>query len=279
LMIAVSMAVNNDRSAAHFRGDTKKERSIRKPLWRGEPIKIEKIKVKGKFVSNEKFFDEDDWLKDLTITVKNTSGRIIKYIELDLVFPRPDNSSKQPVSRDHLIYGQYPLSPGELGPANPEPPVMPEAAAEIRLTDYDGTMNFLAQTDYGSSIKHLEMEIGMVIFDDDTKWSGGHLYRRDPDKPDAWILIDPQKRALREIYRPEPRAISDIDPIKGLYSFLAKASFKSSSMLIQDDPGPCTDNRHCGVNWYSQDIACTSEGVTGCAVRRDYVSCGFVFWY
>jgi hypothetical protein len=137
---------------------------------------------------NDKFFEDDDWLKGLTINVKNTSGRIIKYVELDLVFPRPNDSPNQPVSRDHLIYGQYPLQPGEAGPANPQPPVMPGDTVEIALTDYEGTMDFLLHTNY-RSIKQLEIEIGMVIFDDDTKWSGGRLYRRDPTRPDGWMLL------------------------------------------------------------------------------------------
>ena len=253
----------------------KEERTIKKPFWRGDPIKIERITVKGKPISTEKFLDNDDWLKSLAITVKNMSGRIIKYVELDLVFPRPQDSLTEPVSRDHLIYGQYPLSPGELGPLNPQPPLLPEQTIEIPLTDFDGTLRFLKETNYGNSIKHLEIEIGMVIFDDDTKWSGGRLYRKDPNNADRWILIDPPRKTTKTTNRIEPRhLVTGIGTSERRYAFLMNVSFKSVIPFLQDDPGPCTDNRHCGVNWYSQDLACTNEGVSGCAVRRDYVSCG-----
>ena len=71
----------------------KQERRIKKTTWRDEPIKIEKIRVRGFPVLDEKVNADDDWLKALTVSVRNTSGRIIKYIEIDLVFPRPQDSS------------------------------------------------------------------------------------------------------------------------------------------------------------------------------------------
>lgn len=131
------------------------------------------------------------------IRVKNTSERIIKYIELDLVFPRPEDSLNEPVSRDHLLYGQYPLLPGEVGAPNPQPPLMPNESVDIPLTDYAGTMEFLKATNYRNSIKLLEIEIGMVIFEDDTKWSDGQWYRRDPNKRDGWMPVARPKRRAR----------------------------------------------------------------------------------
>lgn len=255
----------------------KRERTIKRPPWRSEPIKIEKIKLRGMPVSDQKFLEDDDWLKSLTLSVKNTSGRIIKYIEIDLIFPRPQDSPGERVSRDHLMYGQYPLLPGEAVSPSSEPPVMPNDSVNITLSDYEGTMEFLKQTSYGTSIKDLELEISMVIFDDDTKWSGGQLYRRDPNNPDGWIPIPKRQDKIpngNNAVRPRRNvdfALSFFDVRQGTLPMFAKLAFKSPPKLTQDDPGPCTDMFHCGEVWYAQDLACTSAG---CFVRRDYVACG-----
>ncbi|MEK6334225.1 MAG: hypothetical protein AABM67_04695 [Acidobacteriota bacterium] len=174
----------------------KRERTIKRPPWRNEPIRIEKIKLRGMPVSDQKFLEDDDWLKSLTLSVKNTSGRIIKYIEIDLIFPRPQDSLGERISRDHLMYGQYPLLPGEAVSPSSEAPVMPNDSVSITLSDYEGMMEFLKQTNYGASIRDLELEISMVIFNDDTKWSGGRLYRRDPNNPDGWIPIPKQQNKV-----------------------------------------------------------------------------------
>ena len=258
-------------------GGQKQERTLKKAPWRGGPIKIEKIKIRDSEVRGDKFVEDDDWLRTLVIRVKNTSQRIIKYIELNLDFPRPEDSPNEPISRDHLLYGQYPLLPGEVGPANPQPPLMPNESVDIPLTDFAGTMEFLKATNYRSTIKHLEIEIGMVIFEDDTKWSDGQLYRRDSNKSDGWIPLGKPKRKAR----------NESDLSKFLFVQLSynhsrlatplhfmKTSRVTTPRVTQDDPGPCTDRFHCGEVWFAEDLACTSQGVSGCAVRRDYVLAG-----
>ena len=88
------------------------------------------------------------------------------------------------------------MTPGQVAPANSQLPLLPDETVDLTLTDYDGMMEFLKQTNYRASIKDLELEISMVIFDDGTKWSGGRLYRRDPNNPDGWILLPrPQSKA------------------------------------------------------------------------------------
>ena len=50
------------------------ERVINKLSWRTEPIKILKLKTKGKPIElGKNFLEEDDWLKGLTVSVQNVS--------------------------------------------------------------------------------------------------------------------------------------------------------------------------------------------------------------
>lgn len=190
-----------------------KERSIKKTDWPKEPIKIEKIKVKGKIIGlGTKFTEEDDWLSGLTIKVKNISDKPIVFLDIAIVFPRPD--SQEPDARDHLLYGQYPLAPGELAPEAPaviQPPIQPGETVELALTDYEGIRRFLDQSNYLASVTDLEIDISDVYFDQNTKWSGGQIFRRDPDNPHGWIGERGRGRASN-INAPGPIANRDVLP-------------------------------------------------------------------
>jgi hypothetical protein len=165
-----------------------KERSIRKVDWPGEPFKIEEMKVGGKAVGlGAKFSAEDDWLRGLTVKVRNVSDKPVLFLDVALNFPR--QGSPEPESRDHLLYGRYPPPPGQPAPESPaagQPPIRPGETAELVLGDYEGTRRFLDQTNYPESITELEIEISDAFFDRDTKWSGGQILRRDPHDPNRW---------------------------------------------------------------------------------------------
>lgn len=168
-----------------------KDRVLKKIERKNEPLKISKLKVKGKQVSfNQKFIvDEDDWFRDLTITVKNVSDKTIVYFDLRLNFP--PTGAAQRTSSDHLLYGSYPPPPGETGTPHPDqPPLQSGDTATVVLTDYEGTRRFLNQTGQGQSIKEIQISIEDIIFADGTMWNGGILMKRDPNDPNSWIPIE-----------------------------------------------------------------------------------------
>src|SRR5215212_2984515 len=66
------------------------ERLIKKGSLPSDPINIFAVKVNGMPVEfNQKFTVDDDWLRTLTIGVKNTSDKAVVFISIDLLFPRP----------------------------------------------------------------------------------------------------------------------------------------------------------------------------------------------
>lgn len=187
LVISVSMFVPE----LHGLAGQDKEREIKKMNWPKEPVKIGKLKAKGAIIAlGEKFHAEDDWLKGLTFSVKNTSEKTITYLEIELSFPRDKSAQAEPDAHDRIMYGQYPALPGEIATPHPDqPPLRPGETVDVVLKDYDGIRDFLNQTHYPVSIKRLEVSVGDVVFDDGTKWSGGGLFRRDPDNPGGWMRI------------------------------------------------------------------------------------------
>jgi len=166
----------------------KEDRMITKYSWRNEPIEISNLRVKGRVAKLDAVFEEDeDWLDGLTVTVKNISNKTVDYIELNLEFPAPDHSAPEPESVDHLLYGTYPQLPGqEVTPHPDQPPLQAGAKADLVLTDYEGLRDFLVQTKKSTSVKQIQISISEVIFDNGTKWSGGQLFRRNPDHPNRW---------------------------------------------------------------------------------------------
>ena len=252
-----------------------KEREIKKLNWPKEPIKIGKLKTKGTVVVlGEKFRGEDDWMKELTFSVKNTSEKTITYLEIELNFPRGKGAQEEPDAHDRIIYGQYPPLPGETATPHPDqPPIRPGDTVDVVLRDYEGMREFLNATHYPVSINRLEVSVGDVVFDDGTKWSGGGLFRRDPNNPGGWIRIkelEPTHQGRNDFgyglltsgTRNHAIAISNSEALPrfvkaGLRTYAATQSAQ------------CFGG--CGSNYYSQDEYCGTN--TRCAVRYDWVSC------
>jgi hypothetical protein len=177
-----------------------KEREIKKLNWPKEPVKIGKLKAKGATVIlGEKFRADDDWVKELTISIKNISEKTITYLEIELSFPRDKGAPEETDAHDRIIYGQYPALPGETATAHPDqPPIRPGNTVDVVLRDYEGIRKFLNETHYPVSINRLEVSVGDLVFDNGTKWSGGGLFRRDPDNPGGWIRIKELARAPKD---------------------------------------------------------------------------------
>jgi hypothetical protein len=86
------------------------ERTIRKIKAPDEPVKIIKLKLKGIARGfRQTFIDDDNWLRELTLDIKNTSEEPIVYVEISLDFPRPENQPPDQYLpfRSSLRYGRY----------------------------------------------------------------------------------------------------------------------------------------------------------------------------
>lgn len=166
---------------------------LTKRSWRDEPVKVTKIKVKGRAVKlGESFSEGSDWLRGLTVSVKNTSvGKSIQFIELILdLSERPDDESAPAWT---ISYGR-PLS--ATAAAGETRPVAPGETVDLVLSgdEYDTLADSLAGSGYRGDINKVEITLAQVVFDDGTIWSAGKLWRKDPDDPDK---LKPVARATR----------------------------------------------------------------------------------
>src|SRR2546421_1064138 len=84
------------------------------------PVNIKVVKTKkGDVAIGEKFPSEDDWFKQLTISVENTSGKTIIYIGGGFLFPNTENQEggqAAPPLYHRFMYGHHPLAPVDALP-------------------------------------------------------------------------------------------------------------------------------------------------------------------
>ena len=242
--------------------DQRQDRVLKKKDWSNEPIAITKVKVKGgKAIGfGENHSGDDDWFRGLTVDVKNISKQTIVFVDLVIAFPPTEGSPLERAASDHLLYGNFPALPGETSTPHPDQPALqPGDTATLRLADYEGTRDFLNKVGKPQSIKEIEISILDVFFDDGTKYSGGHIWKRDPNSPTIWIP------ASREV------ALLKGKKKSGKTAVFVKADFSSPSYppVPPQDPGILQpDPQVCYSILWSEDKFCGSN--TRCAVRHDH---------
>jgi hypothetical protein len=250
------------------------ERVIKKMSWPDEPVKISKLKIKGKNVSiGQKLFEEDDWLKTITLGVKNTSDKSISHIKIDLEFPRPENEpfAKAPTFLYPLQYGYSPLFEAYLSPAEQRyapPLIKPGEAVDLTLTDaeYAQLQRILKEENYSVSIKQVKIIIRDVAFDDGTIWHVGTLLQRDPNNPGKW---KPVKRPSGGISKrkiessPFSLRISFSRPLSASFMSWSNLSSSKANLFI---PNGSVQVGRCGELGQPTVGLCPKDG---CAVTDD----------
>lgn len=173
------------------------ERVIKKRSWRKEPVKVSKIKVKGIPIGlSQKFPESDDkWFRDLSIDLKNMSGKPIVFVSFTLVLARPEKyGSTTPLAgspyASSLTYGRDPLLSIATVPPDQPIPIMPGEHINLALSNaiYDGIIASLKELNYPAGVKEIWLVLGRVVFEDGTMWNAGNLFRPDPRGPYGYTV-------------------------------------------------------------------------------------------
>ena len=174
-------------------GGQSPQKSITYSPERNQPVRFDKIKAADKLFEFEagsefkKDFDgDDDWMRGLAITFKNTSNKNIVYVNVLLLFPETEAAG--PIMGFPLQFGHFPKKPNIGSYDNL---LKPGEEMEIGLTDdqHNHLQSFLKSRSF-NKINRLRLFLESVIFEDDILWVGGILMRRDPDNPNRWLPID-----------------------------------------------------------------------------------------
>lgn len=188
---------------------------LKKSSFADEPIKIVKVKGKGKDLSlNEKFKSNDaDWLRDFTLTIENTSGKTITHLNFALFFPPRSNSSTGETSYTFdLMFGVSPQSEhyADSRKRLPDRVIKQKEKFDLSLSteQYEHIRKVLADLGYPPDIREMEIWISEVGFDDGTYQIGSRIFGSTGD--------------LKEIKKPTNEALDK-------RAFLLRAGFRTGT--------------------------------------------------
>lgn len=163
---------------------------IREHAPDNEPVVISDIRVRGNAVRlGERFEGDDTWLREITFRVKNRSNKPITYLRLDIVFP--ETRATGPVLLQQLFLGRRSDNNSTL--SNEPLRLLPNEWLEVSLASQFERLRRLIQLRYSSpgNIHEVAISLGEAMFEDGTLYSGGAIFRRNPDSnsPRRWVIV------------------------------------------------------------------------------------------
>lgn len=169
----------------------KEDRVVEKLSRKPAPLKINTIATKkGKFSLGEKFLDEENWFEELSVVLKNTSGKTITYVEGGFLFPR-ENSVSENTRPFYKIfsYGRHPKAPVNSNLKIQSLALKPGDDITVTLSDsdYAEIMSLLKKLKYNHSIKAIKFNLSEIYFDDGTAWVAGTEFNRVPEHTEEEI--------------------------------------------------------------------------------------------
>lgn len=167
------------------------DRAVKKPSWPNEVVKITRLKVKkGEVEFDKKFAADDDWLRGLTLTVKNVSDKPVVFVEATVtLFGRggEDETGKVPLEFP-FTYGSDPAA--DVRDVSRLPRALdPGDSADMALSEegYTRLRQMLLRENYPLKFKQAEVAIERVFFSDGMMWYKSYYFLRDPDNPNRWL--------------------------------------------------------------------------------------------
>lgn len=174
----------------HSSGSQNADKILEKGKDYNPPVKITLVKSKiGVIETDKKISASDDWLRGLTISVRNDSDKVVTGLVIYIQFRRPTNQAKELDLVAPISYGRDPLASPEETSATTAEPILPGQTKDIALSDqaYDSLRSILDNLNYPASIKSVRLEVKIIGLQDGTYWSNGTIFRRDPNNPGKWI--------------------------------------------------------------------------------------------
>lgn len=156
-----------------------------------DPVEISNILVGEKAVRfGEKFNSGETWLKGVTFKVTNKYTKPITYVQINIDFPEVLHNG---IMMQHQMFlGRHPVFDK---PVNSKPLRIPpgESLKASLDQEYEAIEKVITAIDSSKVglINKITIRLSEVGFEDGTIYSGGDLYRRNPDSTSQskWVKI------------------------------------------------------------------------------------------
>jgi hypothetical protein len=167
-----------------------------------EPVKPLSFNVKNKNLSfGQGFSGSEDWLKDLSVDIQNSSGKSVVYVDIGVFVLRP-KGDVSPSFHFSITKGNKKsvLEQKDTGLSFASSK-SPDHLLNVQLSEgeYSSIRDSLDRLGYPSKIERLELQVEEVGFSDGTFWSLGKWFRVDPKKPENLIPMVDYKGDDRKI--------------------------------------------------------------------------------
>lgn len=192
--ISLSARLPNTRAASLSQNGSREVsqnlRKLVKSNWRGEPVQVNRVKVRGRAAEFGKAFTDaaDDWLKGFSLKVTNTSNRDIVFIELSLtLFGKEEKLTPSRVPVGYPVF--YGSPEGIFDNSTAAHPIRPNESVDVTLTDeeHDKLKEILLSNNYPTAFRHVDVRLDKVVFADGLIWYKSYYFYRDPSNPNRFI--------------------------------------------------------------------------------------------
>ncbi len=202
-----------------------------------QPIEIVSREVGSEKVKDDgTVFAGPDWVKNLRFTVKNISSKRIGFFQINLVVPKNDRHPSRVVfpvrfgavffvsGRDNLKDEAEKkrtfLSPGES---------VVVSVGEHEIKVFTASLKKTGSEDFDS----VTVQVLEVQFDDDTGWSLGWEWRRDPTNRERNIPLNSKKPVSKNLWHNVTDFFSANRLGKGKELFLASLLSRESNLFYE----------------------------------------------
>lgn len=156
-----------------------------------DPVEISDFVVSGQAIrAGDKFSASGQWLRDLTFKVTNKHSKPVTYVQVNLDFPEVRHNG---VMMQHQMFlGRHPVfdKPINSKPLRIAPGESFSASLEDDYGEIKKSIEFVAPAN-ANLVNKITLRLSEVGFEDGTIYSGGSIFRRNPD-PNAsrkWIKV------------------------------------------------------------------------------------------
>jgi hypothetical protein len=164
---------------------------LRQVKWGLEPIEVSDARINSKPISFDQPFvsNEDDWIRELSFKVKNSSNKDISYVRFELQFPLKD-IPRHAFYVESMEFGEAPV-PGSSGKTL-RPGETVQLTCSIDVKSLKQVVRDKGQGEYLKMNAAL-LSTEVIDFQDKTSWLAGQ-----------WLRFDEKNRKWVEMGSPQP---------------------------------------------------------------------------
>lgn len=185
VIVALTLLIAAMFFVASVNLQSQKESLVVEVLSFNGPIKIDSLKIGNLPVqSGEKFAATEDWLKELSVNIKNSFGKTVTYIDVGVFVGRPKGQEEVPMFHYSILRGSKINALKRINSGlefKSSDSIDSNFNIAISDKEYKEIQESLKQLNYPSGTEKLQIQIEEVVFDDGTMWSSGSWYKYNPD--------------------------------------------------------------------------------------------------